>query len=170
MIEDWAKNGCEDGGWGYMCNHQVPWSVNNNLAYGFAAASFQGGVDNNRCCACFRLDFQGQLSGKQMIVQVTNTGGDLGNNHFDLSIPGGGVGWFQRGCNSQWGAPWDGWGQRYGGVGSWNDCWQLPEPLRGGCRFRFEWMQGVSNPDASFTQVQCPRELTDKTGCQNNQF
>ncbi|CAE6439056.1 unnamed protein product [Rhizoctonia solani] len=28
-----------------------------------------------------------------MIVQATNTGGDLGNNHFDLMVPGGGVGY-----------------------------------------------------------------------------
>jgi hypothetical protein len=30
-------------------------------------------------------------------------------NHFDLQIPGGGVGIF-NGCSSQWGAPNDGWG------------------------------------------------------------
>lgn len=31
------------------------------------------------------------------------------NNHFDLQIPGGGVGLF-NGCQSQWNAPADGWG------------------------------------------------------------
>ena len=38
---------------------------------------------------CLKLDFQGVLQGKSMIVQVTNTGGDLGQNQFDVQIPGG---------------------------------------------------------------------------------
>jgi len=38
-----------------------------------------------------------------MIVQATNTGGDLGSNHFDLMIPGGGVGLFD-GCSRQYGS------------------------------------------------------------------
>ena len=32
-----------------------------------------------------------------MIVQATNTGGDLNHNHFDILLPGGGVGIF-NGC------------------------------------------------------------------------
>lgn len=40
-----------------------------------------------------RLDFtSGPVTGKSMIVQVTNTGNDLGDNQFDLAIPGGGQG------------------------------------------------------------------------------
>jgi hypothetical protein len=36
-----------------------------------------------------RLTFtSGPVSGKKMIVQTTNTGGDLGNNHFDIAMPG----------------------------------------------------------------------------------
>lgn len=50
-----------------------------------------------------------------MIVQVTNTGSDLGKNHFDIAMPGGGVGLF-NGCSAQWNASVDGWGDRYGGV------------------------------------------------------
>jgi hypothetical protein len=34
----------------------------------------------------------GPIIGKELIVQVTNTGGDLGENHFDIQMPGGGVG------------------------------------------------------------------------------
>lgn len=41
-----------------------------------------------------------------MIVQATNTGGDLGGNQFDLMIPGGGEGIFD-GCTPQYGS-WNG--------------------------------------------------------------
>jgi hypothetical protein len=30
----------------------------------------------------------GPVKGKRMIVQTTNTGGDLGQNHFDIAMPG----------------------------------------------------------------------------------
>ncbi|KAF8864443.1 hypothetical protein BDZ45DRAFT_38270 [Acephala macrosclerotiorum] len=43
----------------------------------------------------------------------TNTGGDLGANHFDLAIPGGGVGYFPQGCASQFDGVW--MGNQYGG-------------------------------------------------------
>jgi hypothetical protein len=48
----------------------------------------------------------GPVAGKKMVVQATNTGGDLGENHFDLLIPGGGVGIF-NGCPAQYGS-WNG--------------------------------------------------------------
>ena len=70
----------------------------------------------------------GPASGKKFAVQVTNTGGDLGENHFDIQIPGGGVGIF-NGCSVQYGAPNDGWGQRYGGVSNVGECGQLPGDL-----------------------------------------
>ncbi len=45
---------------------------------------------NQRCCACYELTFtSGPVKGKKMIVQATNTGGDLGDDHFDIQIPGG---------------------------------------------------------------------------------
>lgn len=58
-----------------------------------------------------------------MIVQATNTGGDLAQGQFDLAIPGGGVGicmfnecdlsggdllilpFLVNGCTDEWGAP-----------------------------------------------------------------
>jgi hypothetical protein len=40
-----------------------------------------------------RLTFtSGPISGKSMVVQVVNTGADLGDNQFDLAIPGAGQG------------------------------------------------------------------------------
>nr|ADI24132.1 endo-beta-1,4-glucanase precursor [Oncideres albomarginata chamela] len=159
-----AESSCI-GGTAYMCSSQQPRMVNSSFALGYVAASFSGGADTSMCCACIRLDFQGDLSGKSMIVQVTNTGGDLGSNHFDIAIPGGGVGIFTEGCSSQWGCPSTGWGDQYGGVSSEAECSQLPSALQSGCAFRFQFLGGVSNPPVNFEQVECPGDLTGATGC-----
>lgn len=43
-----------------------------------------------------RLTFtSGPVNGKQMIVQVVNSGADLGDDQFDLAVPGGGQGAMQ---------------------------------------------------------------------------
>jgi len=63
----------------YTCNNNIPWAINDNLAYGFAAAKLVGQGEGDWCCACYELTFTSTaVSGKKMIVQVTNTGGDLG--------------------------------------------------------------------------------------------
>lgn len=77
----------------------------------------------------------------------------------------GGVGIFTRGCQSQWNAPWTGWGQQYGGVRSDAECNQLPRQLQSGCHFRFKWFKNADNPKANFRQVACPKQLTSITGC-----
>jgi hypothetical protein len=160
-----ATSGCDNGGIAFPCNSQIPWAINDQLAYGFAAASVPGTSEQDRCCACYKLDFtSGPVQGKSMIVQVVNSGADVGEGQFDLQIPGGGVGIF-NGCTPQWNAPPDGWGQRYGGVGSRDECNQLPEQIRNGCFFRFDWFQGADNPTMTYSQVDCPSELTAKTGC-----
>jgi hypothetical protein len=120
----------------YMCNDQQPWAINDSLAYGFAAATIAGLTEQDWCCTCYALKFTStSIAGKTLVVQVTNTGGDLGSNQFDLQLPGGGVGIF-NGCQSQWNAPADGWGSRYGGVSSLSDCSSLPSALQPGCKFR----------------------------------
>lgn len=98
-----------------------------------------------------------------MIVQATNTGGDLGSNQFDLAMPGGGVGIY-NGCTDEWGAPSSGWGAQYGGISS-NTCSTFPTALQSGCGFRWDWFEGADNPTVDFEQVTCPSELTAKTGC-----
>ncbi|CAH1115090.1 unnamed protein product [Psylliodes chrysocephalus] len=159
------QSGC-NGGTAYMCTNQQPWQVDENVGYGFAAASFTGGVDTNLCCACFKLDFTDQLVGKSLILQVTNTGGDLGQNQFDIALPGGGVGIFTQGCHDQWSAPWSGWGDQYGGVGSREQCLSdLPKLLQAGCLFRFDFMNNANNPHVQFTQVECPAEIVKISGC-----
>ncbi|ORY36046.1 endoglucanase-5, partial [Neocallimastix californiae] len=162
---DWIIGSACSKGKGYMCSNNQPWAVNDNVAYGFVAAGFNGGSQKDWCCTCQRLEFtSGPIAGKQMVVQITNTGGDLSNNHFDIQMPGGGVGIF-NGCSSQFGAPKDGWGDRYGGVKSAADCSQLPTELQEGCKWRFNWFKNADNPSVTFERVQCPKELTDITGC-----
>jgi hypothetical protein len=105
----------------------------------------------------------GPIAGKVMIVQVTNTGGDLGNNHFDLQMPGGGFDLFD-GCTNQFGSS-SNWGAQYGGVSSRADCDNLPAVLQSGCYWRFDWFMNAHNPTISFKQVTCPSVLTANTQC-----
>ncbi|KAG4026005.1 hypothetical protein MFRU_046g00110 [Monilinia fructicola] len=159
-----AASGC-NGGTSYMCSDQSPWAVTDDLAYGYAAVNIAGGSEASWCCACYELTFTSTaLAGKKMIVQATNTGGDLGSNQFDLAIPGGGVGIF-NGCTAEFGAPSSGWGAQYGGVSSASSCSSFPTALQPGCNFRFGWFEGADNPTVDFKQVECPAALTKSTGC-----
>lgn len=82
-----TKSACDNGGSAYMCSNESPWAVSDSLAYGYAAVSIAGGTEASWCCACYELTFtSGPVSGKKLIVQATNTGGDLGQNQFDLSV------------------------------------------------------------------------------------
>jgi hypothetical protein len=99
-----------------------------------------------------------------MVIQSTNTGGDLGSNHFDILMPGGGVGLFD-GCTPQFGGlP----GAQYGGISSRSECDSFPENLKAGCQWRFDWFQNADNPAVTFEQVRCPSELTSISGCVRN--
>ena len=97
-----------------------------------------------------------------MIVQATNTGGDLGQNHFDLAIPGGGVGLF-NGCSQQWGGI--NLGNQYGGFTDRSQCATLPAQWQGGCYWRFDWFNNADNPSVEFEEVSCPQAMIDRTGC-----
>ncbi|XP_060528720.1 endoglucanase-like [Cylas formicarius] len=159
------QSGCDDNGVAYMCNDQQAWVINDTLSYGFVAASFSGGSDLSQCCHCVLLSFQGRLLGKHLLAQITNTGSDLYQNHFDIAIPGGGLGIFKRGCMTQWNTTETGWGQEIGGVTSEAECSELPAALQRGCDWRFEFLEGVDNPDVLFQEVECPAELTAITKC-----
>ncbi|KAJ4164584.1 hypothetical protein LMH87_006252 [Akanthomyces muscarius] len=157
-----AKSGC-DGGPSYTCANNSPWAVNTKLAYGFAATAINGGSESTWCCACYKLTFtSGPVAGQEMVVQSVNTGSDISNNQFDLLIPGGGVGLF-NGCASQYsgGLP----GAQYGGVSSRAECGQIPQPLRAGCLWRFDWFKNADNPTFAFAQVRCPSALLAVSGC-----
>lgn len=47
-----TASGC-DGGSAYACGNNSPWAVTDDLAYGFAATSIQGGSESSWCCACY---------------------------------------------------------------------------------------------------------------------
>jgi hypothetical protein len=98
-----------------------------------------------------------------MIVQVTNTGSDLGDNQFDLAMPGGGVGIF-NGCVSQYNGSYAG-GAQYGGVSQRSDCANLPAGIQPGCYWRFDWFMDADNPSMTFEEVPCPSALTNNTQC-----
>ncbi|KAG2232456.1 hypothetical protein INT48_005173 [Thamnidium elegans] len=167
ILDDNTQSGCNGGG-GYMCNNNQPWAVNDGLAYGFAAASIAGSSESGWCCGCYELTFtSGPVTGKKMVVQVTNTGGDLGQNHFDLQMPGGGIGIFD-GCSSQWNLPSSNWGARYGGISSASECDGLPSQLQAGCKWRFNWFKNADNPSMSFKEVSCPADLVTRSGCKRN--
>jgi hypothetical protein len=167
-IQDFAAKSACDGGTAYACASHAPRVVNSNLSYGFAAVKLAGSSESQWCCQCYELTFtDGAASGKKFVVQAVNTGGDLGDNHFDLLIPGGGVGIYNA-CSDQYNAPADGWGSRYGGVSSRDQCSQLPSSLQAGCQWRWDFLNGADNPSVSFNQVTCPSELTSISGCTRN--
>ena len=71
-------------------------------------------------------------------------------------------------CSNQFGAPGNGWGDRYGGIHSRTDCSSFPDHLKAGCFWRFDWFKGADNPDVTFKQVACPKAITQKSGCVRN--
>lgn len=163
-VDATAQSVC-NGGTSYACNTNQPWAVNESLSYGFAAANLTGKAESDTSCACYALQFtSGPVIGKTFVAQVVNLGGDLGENHFDLLIPGGGVGIF-NGCQSQWNAPSTGWGARYGGISTLAECSSLPAQLQAGCKWRFGWFRNADNPTVTFRRVKCPLEITQRTGC-----
>lgn len=175
VVDPNGQNVCGGGGTStttYMCSNNQPYVINNTLAMGFVAATISGTnkagnamTETDWCCACYEIIFTSStVVGKRMVVQVTNTGSDLGSNHMDIQIPGGGVGIY-NGCQNQWGAPSDGWGARYGGVSSSSQCSQLPTALQSGCNFRFVWFASADNPNMTLTRTACPASIIAKTGC-----
>ncbi|QDZ22956.1 glycoside hydrolase [Chloropicon primus] len=157
----------EGGSVAYQCIDQQPFNEGKQR-YGFAAS-------NARCCECYELTFQeGDIAGETAIVQVINEGGDLGEKQFDIQIPGGGYGIF----NGATGSPPNGpplfensveadWGQRYGGVQSREECFNLPSSVQPGCLWRWDSLGGADNPSVTYKRVKCGLhpKLYEKSGC-----
>jgi hypothetical protein len=162
-----------NGGGSFACYDEAPHAVSDCLAYGYIAKS------NPNCGGCYRIQFTGQgqysdtdpgsmaIKGKQMIVKVSNTGGDVGSNQFDLMIPGGGVGQFNA-CSKQWGT--SDLGAQYGGFltnckGDYEakkacvrqQCMKIPSgPAREGCFWFIDWFQIADDPKFTSQQTNCP--------------
>lgn len=146
------------GGTAYVCSNQQPFAVDQGLSYGFVAVS-----DAQLCCACFELTFTDTaVAGKKMVVQVTNTGPEE-RDHFDIAMPGGGIGGTD-GCTPQFGKNVH-WGRNGGGIYNRDECYGLPQPLWPGCLWRFDWFQDADNPRFTYAPVQCPAALGDVSGC-----
>jgi hypothetical protein len=165
----------------------APWAVSDTLAYGFVA------FDSGSCGQCFQLEFSGTTSSnyddpgsaaianKVMIVQVLNTG--VGASHFDLLVPGGGVGAFDA-CSSQWNAQ-GGLGDTYGGFFTQcrsqnpgdhaaaqqcarDRCQQVfgngMQDLLDGCLWWVDWASIADNPNVQYGQVDCPAAISGVSG------
>lgn len=177
------------GGQAAVCTSQIPFAVNDKIAYGFAAVP---AADGGKCGRCFALKFTGTgkyetkanhqaLSGKTLVVMVSNIGGDVNPGQFDVMIPGGGVGAF-NGCSSVWG---NNLGAQYGGllsdceesvgyngdllkkrkeclVEKCNSVFANHKDAKEGCLFLANWMQAAGNPEHDYAEVECPQALKAK--------
>ncbi|KAI4657609.1 hypothetical protein J4E90_007171 [Alternaria incomplexa] len=171
--DDAAGTGC-NGGSAFQCSSQQPWAINDTVSYGYAGAFIlpeltHGGIEGAWCCACYQLDFTSEpLIGKSMIVQASNTAYDVTDrNRFSLAIPGGNT-TSTNACAQQYGVDQSVFGELMMGVSSTEDCQKLPENLRAGCEWRFDWFKDASYPSANFKRVVCPAEITAKTNCIRN--
>lgn len=183
LLDNNVPNACVAGGGpggpAYVCNDQQPFfDEDTSTSYLFAAASLLGQGEADFCCACYQMDFNTATHAGKVIVQVTNTGADLGSNHFDLQIPGGGFGIYDACTGSQSSFPaqypqsvTQAWGMKYGGLlaaGAQNvtACENLPPELYRGCAWFFKQFQAQNNPGMRFGRVQCPKKLVAVSGCQ----
>jgi hypothetical protein len=167
------------GGPAYACYNQAPRAVSADLSYGHVA------VPNPSCGSCYHLQFTGTgehnqgdvgsqaIAGKHMIVKVTNTGGDVAGNQFDLMIPGGGVGINPNTCSAQWGVSSGDLGPAAGGfltncAGDHSQkkecvrqkCALVPAgDARDGCLWFVDWLEVADNPNFRYEPIDCPPGL-----------
>jgi hypothetical protein len=180
------------GGPAYTCYKLIPWAVNSNLSYGYAATS-----SGDICGRCYELTFTGEghygrspgaeaIQGKKMVVQAINIGYDVAGGQVDLLIPGGGVGQFNA-CTTQWGIPVSELGVQYGGLLSacqeqvgYQDLAALKSCLKSkndslfrargltqmaaGLDWFIDWYQAADNPNVIVREVACPAEITNNSG------
>jgi hypothetical protein len=178
-----TRNACDNNptGTAYTCMDQAPWSACANVSYAFAASH-----SNGDCGKCFQLQFRDNgeggggdgLTGKNLIIMVSNIGGDVGGNQFDLMIPGGGVGQFNALSNqiSQLGGSNSDLGSQYGGFRDKckNDvaCVQRMcnaafsdsrlSNLKAGCQWYVDWLKIANNPNVYAREMTCPDALKAK--------
>ncbi|KAK2765142.1 hypothetical protein FQN54_008841 [Arachnomyces sp. PD_36] len=154
------------GGETYPCADQLPWAVNDTFSYGYAGLFLMDHASDAWCCACYELTFtSGDVKGQKMVVQAHNSGFDLTTaNRFSLAVPGGNTS-YANACSKQYGVEESVFGVENKGVESRKDCDALPEALREGCYWRFDWFKNADRPDVDYKRVPCPETLTSRTGC-----
>lgn len=185
-VSDQSRNVCDGGGGSATtCHGMAPWAHSTELSFGYAAANGAG------CGTCWQLQFTGSsgsapgdagsaaIAGKTMVVMATNIGDLNGALHFDLLIPGGGVGQF-NGCTASLGISEGELGATRGGFLSAPECAGGDHnarkecvrnkctsvfgsrgltDLEAGCLWFVDWFQVADNPDFLVQQVDCPSEL-----------
>ncbi|KAK6542414.1 hypothetical protein TWF694_006369 [Orbilia ellipsospora] len=156
-----------DGGPATSCTVQQPWAVNDTFSYGYASIFIAGDDSSAWCCTCYELEFlDSSIKGKKMIVQGININYNPDQvNYFSLTVPGQ-ADWANK-CAERFGGTFDSF---FGinsttGIPDASDCQIVPESVRPACEWRYSWYQNVSLPNATFSRVQCPRELTVNSGC-----
>ncbi|EWC47877.1 hypothetical protein DRE_02759 [Drechslerella stenobrocha 248] len=143
---DWnLGSGCGDGE-SFSCQDQTPWSVNNTFSYGFVGALIDGYLERTWCCGCYELEFTtAPVKGKRIVVQASNSNYDsTGHSVFNIGIPGGYD--YASACAKQFGQS-DINGKENDGVLTRDQCDLLPDTLRSGCYWRFDWLLNARKPN-----------------------
>jgi len=159
----------------FACMNQAPWSVNDSVAYGFAAFG-----TGNYCGKCYQLQFFGisPITGKTMIVMVINQG--ISNN-FDLMIPGGGV---LTGNGFALQSQMNYNGSSISNIQNFRVLCSSTEDLercvknmcsqaftfsnkeltylKDGCDWYVDWFKVANNPSVLYREIDCPQELKDR--------
>lgn len=155
------------GGTAFACTNQQPWTsrYDPNLAFAYVAFSTPSGGEARSCCTCLEMTFKDpRLAGKRLIGQVINMNNGETGEHVDIAVPGGGIGAVNA-CQSQWNAGAS-WGQLFGGLGPNRiECEGLPEQLRPGCRWQYDWLLDVRS-DVDYREIHCPGALLRQSRCQ----
>ncbi|KAK6537386.1 hypothetical protein TWF694_011573 [Orbilia ellipsospora] len=163
--DDTAGNYC-GGGPASSCIDQTPWAVNDTFSYGYASIFIRGADTTEWCCSCYELEFlDSDIKGKKMIVQGINVNYNENQiNWFSLTVPGQ-ADW-QGMCAERFGGTF---GEFFGvnatGLTDVSQCDNVPESLQAACRWRYTWYENVKGPNATFSRVECPAELTNVSGC-----
>lgn len=165
LLDDTRGTGC-NGGNAFACPSNSPWAVNDTFSYGFVGTFLVGGDESKWCCSCYHLNFtSGPAKGKSMIVQSSNTiYDDPTENFFTLGIPGGNTS-YAGACGLQFSVPNSIFGPEKVGLTTRAACDDLPEPLKPGCYWRFDWFLDSTDPNVEYKRVKCPAELTNITTC-----
>lgn len=169
----WAQkcSGCGTPGRPYAADWNQLFKVNGQI-YGTVATSGSLGQNagGSGCNRCWSLRVKsGRAAGKTLKVMATNFCPDQPNcprtkydtnpwgqhYHFDIAIPGGGVGLADH-CH-----------QQYGGGSDWKvnsaaECSKLPSNVQSGCRIWWDDLHGMDNPLVAFTEISCPAVLRSK--------
>jgi len=167
-----------NGGNAFTCWDMAPYSVNANTSYGFVATPASLG---EQCGKCYQIQFKGGsdrgnvpgISGKTLIAMASNIGYDVENDHFDILIPGGGVGAFDS-FSRQLGVNNSELGAQYGGllttcnfsksclIEKCNSIFSGKPNLLNGCLWHANWLEAVDNPTILYKEIDCPQELINK--------